>query len=74
MSDRKDRTLCLLIGVLLFLMILVVVRFFTPAIVFGMGLCAFLCSFLLVRILETLAGKDGEEAAREQDEESGREI
>ena len=57
-----------------FLMILVVVRFFTPAIVFGMGLCAFLCSFLLVRILETLAGKGGEEAAREQDEESGREI
>ena len=43
-----------------FCMILIVVRFFTPFVIFGMGLCAFLCSLLLVRILETLAGGEPE--------------
>lgn len=34
-----------------FAMLLVVVRFFTPAIIFGEGLCALLCSCLLSNIL-----------------------
>lgn len=34
-----------------FVMLLVVVRFFTPAIIFGEGLCALLCSCLLSNIL-----------------------
>ena len=35
-----------------FIMAVIVVRFFTPAIIFGEGLCAFLCSYLLAGILE----------------------
>ena len=38
-----------------FIMAVIVVRFFTPAIIFGEGLCAFLCSYLLAGILEKLA-------------------
>jgi uncharacterized membrane protein YesL len=34
-----------------FMMLLVVVRFFTPAVIFGEGLCALLCSHLLSNIL-----------------------
>lgn len=40
-----------LMAVIYFLMILVIVRFFTPAVVFGEGLCAFLCSYPLSNIL-----------------------
>lgn len=43
-----------------FLMILIVVRFFTPAIVFGEGLCALLCSYLLGNILDQLGTKEEE--------------
>lgn len=46
-----------------FLMLLIVVRFFTPAIVFGEGLCAFLCSFLLSGILRHLASCDEESSS-----------
>ncbi|MBQ1311975.1 MAG: YesL family protein [Blautia sp.] len=38
-----------------FIMLLIIVRFFTPAVIFGEGLCAFLCSYLLSGILERLA-------------------
>ncbi len=41
-----------------FLMTLVVVRFFTPAVIFGEGLCAYLCSLLLSRILHLLEGSE----------------
>ncbi|TGY95112.1 DUF624 domain-containing protein [Petralouisia muris] len=34
-----------------FMMLLVVIRFFTPAVIFGEGLCALLCSHLLSNIL-----------------------
>lgn len=34
-----------------FVMLLVVIRFFTPAVIFGEGLCALLCSHLLSNIL-----------------------
>ena len=34
-----------------FMMVLVVIRVFTPAVIFGEGLCALLCSYLLSNIL-----------------------
>lgn len=37
--------------IIYFLMLLVIVRFFTPAVIFGEGLCALLCSYLLSNIL-----------------------
>ena len=43
-------------GAIYFAMILVVVRFFTPAVIFGEGLCAFLCSFLLNNVLLACEG------------------
>ena len=38
-----------------FVMLLIIVRFFTPAVIFGEGLCAFLCSYLLSGIFDRLA-------------------
>lgn len=35
-----------------FLMLVIIVRFFTPAVIFGEGMCAFLCSYLLTGVLE----------------------
>lgn len=40
-----------IMAVIYFIMILVVIRIFTPAIIFGEGLCAMLCSYLLSNIL-----------------------
>lgn len=40
-----------LMAVIYFAMLLVVVRIFTPAIIFGEGLCALLCSYLLSNVL-----------------------
>lgn len=41
----------ILMAVIYFVMLLVVVRVFTPAVIFGEGLCALLCSYLLSNIL-----------------------
>lgn len=41
----------ILMAVIYFVMTLVVVRFFTPVVIFGEGLCALLCSYLLSNIL-----------------------
>lgn len=41
-----------LMALIYFMMALVVIRFFTPAIIFGEGLCALLCSYLLSNILQ----------------------
>jgi len=49
-----------LMAVIYFVMILVVVRFFTPAIIFGEGLCALLCSYLLSNILLLCQEQDTE--------------
>lgn len=44
--------LCTIVmAVIYFIMLLIVVRFFTPAVIFGEGLCALLCSYLLSNIL-----------------------
>ena len=40
-----------LMAVIYFMMLLVVVRIFTPAVIFGEGLCALLCSYLLSNVL-----------------------
>ena len=40
-----------LMAVIYFVMLLIVVRIFTPAVIFGEGLCALLCSCLLSNIL-----------------------
>lgn len=45
-----------------FAMAVVVVRILTPAIIFGEGLCAFLCSYLLSNIMKLLEDNSSEEA------------
>lgn len=40
-----------LMAAIYFLMTFVIINLFTPAIIFGEGLCAFLCSYLLSNIL-----------------------
>ncbi len=47
-----------LMALIYFLMALVIIRFFTPAIIFGEGLCALLCSYPLSNILLLCQGKD----------------
>lgn len=49
-----------LMAVIYFAMALIVIRFFTPAIIFGEGLCAFLCSYLLSNIMGLLEEKSSE--------------
>lgn len=46
-----------LMALVYFIMVLVVIRIFTPAVIFGEGLCALLCSYLLSNILEQVGGK-----------------
>lgn len=58
-----------LMAVIYFVMAVIVINVFTPAIVFGEGFCAFLCSYLLSRILEMLAPKEEEEDTDEESEE-----
>lgn len=41
-----------LMAAVYFIMLLVIVRIFTPAVIFGEGLCALLCSFLRSNILQ----------------------
>lgn len=54
-----------LMAVIYFAMAVIVINVFTPMIIFGEGLCAFLCSYLLSRILtlcepKTETGTEGE--------------
>ena len=50
----------ILMAAVYFVMLLVVIRFFTPAVIFGEGLCALLCSFLLSNILQLCQEKTGQ--------------
>ena len=52
-----------LMAVIYFVMLLVVVRFFTPAVIFGEGLCALLCSYLLSNVLLLCVEKTEEHEA-----------
>ena len=49
-----------LMAVIYFAMAFVVINVFTPAVIFGEGLCAFLCSYLLSNILLMCEGKTGD--------------
>lgn len=49
-----------LMAAVYFIMLLVIVRVFTPAVIFGEGLCALLCSFLLSNILQLCQEKSGQ--------------
>lgn len=51
-----------LMAAVYFIMLLVIVRVFTPAVIFGEGLCALLCSFLLSNILQLCQEKSGQHA------------
>ena len=51
-----------LMAVIYFVMLLTVVRIFTPAVIFGEGLCALLCSFLLSNILNLCQEKTEDHA------------
>ena len=51
-----------LMAVIYFMMLLVVVRIFTPAVIFGEGLCALLCSYLLSNVLKLCQEKSEEHA------------
>ena len=51
-----------LMAAVYFIMLLVIVRIFTPAVIFGEGLCALLCSFLLSNILQLCQEKSGQHA------------
>ncbi len=51
-----------LMAAVYFIMLLVIVRVFTPAVIFGEGLCALLCSFLRSNILQLCQEKSGQHA------------
>ena len=58
-----------LMAVIYFVMAVVVIRFFTPIIIFGEGLCALLCSYLLSNILllcQEQGGSESDSDVREQ--------
>ena len=50
-----------------FLMLLIAIRFFTPILMFGEGLCALLCAYLVNPILRQLKEKAMEQAVSETD-------
>lgn len=50
-----------LMAAVYFAMAIIIVRFFTPAVVFGEGVCALLCSYLLSNILALCEEKSGSE-------------
>lgn len=58
-----------LMALIYFGMALVVIRFFTPAIIFGEGLCALLCSYLLSNILHLCEGKTAEGKEKDAEEQ-----
>lgn len=51
-----------LMAAVYFGMTLIIIRFFTPAVLFGEGLCALLCSYLLSNVLQLCAEKTAEGA------------
>ena len=56
-----------LMALIYFIMAVVIINYFTPAIILGEGLCALLCSYLLSNILILCEGQtEGEEAAERE--------
>lgn len=63
-----------LMAVIYFAMAVVIIRIFTPAVIFGEGLCALLCSYLLSNILllceeKTEQNKEGSNGAESESED-----
>lgn len=56
-----------LMAAVYFAMVLIIVRFFTPAVVFGEGLCAFLCSFLVKGVLKQCEPPSDAETCSEEE-------
>ncbi len=54
-----------LMALIYFIMAVIIIRFFTPAIIFGEGLCALLCSYLLSNILLLCEEKTNKQEASE---------
>lgn len=61
-----------LMAVIYFVMAFVIINIFTPAVIFGEGLCAFLCSYLLSNIL--LMCQEKAESTPEASEETEKEL
>lgn len=56
-----------LMAAVYFAMVLIIVRFFTPAVVFGEGLCAFLCSCLVKGVLKQCEPSSDTETSSEKE-------
>ncbi len=56
-----------LMAAIYYVMIFVIINIFTPAVVLGEGLCAYLCSYLLVNILDKLAPPMEDSSESEED-------
>lgn len=62
--------LCSFLMVLIyFVMLLIIVRFFTPIVIFGEGLCAYLCSYMLKNILLLCEGRKDSDDSMEESKE-----
>lgn len=58
-----------LMAVVYFAMAVIIINIFTPMIIFGEGLCAFICSYLLSNILDLCGPKKEEEPEEEEEAE-----
>ncbi len=58
-----------LMAVVYFAMAVIIINIFTPMIIFGEGLCAFICSYLLSNILDLCGPKKEEEPEEEEVQE-----
>lgn len=58
-----------LMAVIYFAMIFIIINIFTPAVIFGEGLCAFLCSYLLSRILTLCEPQENADSANDSAKE-----
>lgn len=55
-----------LMAAVYFVMAFIIINIFTPAVIFGEGLCAFLCSYFLSKILDLCAPHEASEPADSQ--------
>ena len=58
-----------LMAVIYFAMAVIIINIFTPAVIFGEGFCAFLCSYLLSRILTLCEPQENADPANDSAEE-----
>ena len=63
-----------LMAVIYFVMAFVIINIFTPAVIFGEGLCAFLCSYFLSNILLMCEEKAEAPVSDEANEYTGKDL